>query len=80
MLEGLPVLERALSSQAAIVASGFTWAGTFVFDGGPGALPLLHDTVVDPWLGERYAVPDRVRSGGGHAGATPDLQWISGGW
>ncbi|MCA9879875.1 MAG: chromate efflux transporter [Thermomicrobiales bacterium] len=51
LLLGLPLLNQALNTQASNVATGFYWAGTFVFDGGPGVLPLLHQTVVPPgWV------------------------------
>lgn len=51
LLLGLPLLNQVASTQASHVASGFYWAGTFVFDGGPGVLPLLHQTVVTPgWV------------------------------
>ncbi|MFT4041309.1 MAG: chromate efflux transporter, partial [Thermomicrobiales bacterium] len=51
LLLGLPLLNALLQTQATQVAAGFFWAGTFVFDGGPGVLPLLHQTVVPPgWV------------------------------
>lgn len=51
LLIGLPLLDQVVGTPASALASGFYWAGTFVFDGGPGALPLLQATVVAPgWV------------------------------
>jgi chromate transporter len=88
MLVGLPVLERALPGRATAVASGFFWAGTFVFDGGPGAVPLFYEAVVTPgWVSDTQfltgfaaaeAMPGPLLTFGDFLGMAVTGTWLGG--